>query len=209
MTAAYYDAQLKGAWDVILLPAVFADSIDLKSVACREVVVFVADLLLELPYFRREELDGTTAIGADHVVMTAPIVLMLVAGNAVVEGDFAGQAALRQQLQSAVDGGVADAGIFFLHHAMKFIGGKMVASFEEGVQNCVALRGLLQADVFEMAMKDLLGFADHLAGDGGLIIDALLQHGGWNRVRIPSGILKMKFIFSGARGRVEYNQRFP
>jgi hypothetical protein len=37
-----------------------------------------------------------------------------------------------------------------------------------------------------MAMKDLLGFADHLAGDGGLIIDALLQHGGWNRVRIPS-----------------------
>jgi hypothetical protein len=32
-----------------------------------------------------------------------------------------------------------------------------------------------------MAVKNVLGFADHLAGDGGLIIDALLQHGGWAR----------------------------
>jgi hypothetical protein len=31
-----------------------------------------------------------------------------------------------------------------------------------------------------MAVQDVLGFADHLAGDGGLIIDAFLQHGEWN-----------------------------
>jgi hypothetical protein len=31
-----------------------------------------------------------------------------------------------------------------------------------------------------VAVKDLLGLANHLAGDGGLIIDAVLQHGGWN-----------------------------
>jgi hypothetical protein len=29
-----------------------------------------------------------------------------------------------------------------------------------------------------MTVQDPLGFANHLAGDGGLIIDALLQHGG-------------------------------
>ena len=142
--------------------------------------------------------------------MTPTVVLVLVAGDAVVESDFAGQAALCQQLQRAVDGGVADAGIFFLHQAMKFVGGEMVAGFEESVQNGVALRGLLKPDVLEMAVKDLLGFADHLAGDGGLIIDALLQHGGWNRVRsnmvrIPSGILKMKFIFSGGQGHGAWN----
>jgi hypothetical protein len=57
MTPAYYDARSKGARDVVLLAAIFADSIDLKRVASGEVVVFVADLLLELPYFGREELD--------------------------------------------------------------------------------------------------------------------------------------------------------
>jgi len=117
--------------------------------------------------------------------MTATVVLVLVTGNAVVKSDFAGQAALSQQLQRAVDGGVADAGIFFLHQAMEFVGGKMVAGFEEGVQNGIALRGLFQANIFEMAVKDILGFTDHLAGYGRLIIDALLQHGGSNRVRIP------------------------
>jgi len=110
--------------------------------------------------------------------MTATVVLVLVAGNSVMKRNLAGQAALRQQLQRAVNGGVADAGIFFLHQAMEFVGGKMVASFEEGVQNGVALRGLLQANIFEVAVKDLLGFTDHLAGYGRLIIDALLQHGG-------------------------------
>ena len=119
-------------------------------------------------------------LGADHVVMAAAVVLVLVAGDAVVKGDFAGQAALGQQLQRAVDGGVADAGVFFLHQAVKFVGGKMVAGFEEGAQDGVALRRLLQADALQMPVKDLLGFADHLAGDGGLIIDALLQHGAWN-----------------------------
>jgi hypothetical protein len=55
-----------------------------------------------------------------------------------------------------------------------------------------------------MAVKDVLGFADHLAGDGGLIIDALLQHAG-ERVRIPPGILKMKFIFSGKQAPSVWN----
>jgi hypothetical protein len=63
---------------------------------------------------------------------------------------------------------------------MKLIGRKMVAGLEESMQNGVALRRLLQADSLEMPVQDPLGFTDHLAGDGGLIINALLQHGGWN-----------------------------
>jgi hypothetical protein len=31
-----------------------------------------------------------------------------------------------------------------------------------------------------VAVKDFLGFADHLPGDGELIIDSLLQHGDGN-----------------------------
>jgi hypothetical protein len=48
-----------------------------------------------------------------------------------------------------------------------------------------------------MAVKDVLGFAYHLAGDGGLIIDTLLEHGeaDW-KSGYHSGILKMKFNFT-------------
>ena len=113
-------------------------------------------------------------------MMAAAVVLVLVAGNAVVEGDFAGQAAFGEELQSAIDGGVADAGVFFLDKSVQFVGGEMVAGFEERVQDGVALGGLLEADALQVLVQDFLGFADHLAGDGGLIIDALPQHGGRN-----------------------------
>jgi hypothetical protein len=81
---------------IVLLAAVFADSIDLKGVTSSEVVVFAANLLFEAAYFLRKEFDGTAAAGADHVVMAAAVVLVLVAGNAVMEGDFAGQSAFGQ-----------------------------------------------------------------------------------------------------------------
>jgi hypothetical protein len=196
---------------VVLFAAVFADSINLKSVAGREVVILAADFLLELADFLGKEFDRTAAVGADHVMMAAAIVLVLVAGDAVMEGDFAGQAALCQQFESAVDGGVADAGVFFLHQAVKFVGGEMVAGFEKGMQDYVALRGLLESDALQMAVQYFLGLADHLAGDGGLIIDALLQHGGWNIVRIPSEHLENEIHFQRAAtlSRVEYNQSSP
>jgi phospholipid/cholesterol/gamma-HCH transport system ATP-binding protein len=47
------------------------------------------------------------------MVATA-VVLMLVAGNAIVKCHFTGQAALAQQLERAVDGGEADPRILFL-----------------------------------------------------------------------------------------------
>ena len=162
---------------MVLLATVFTDAIDLKRVPGGEVVILAADFLFELADFLRKEFDGTATTGTNHVVMTAAVVLVLEARDAIVECDFAGQAALRQQFQGAVDGGVADAGIFFLYQAVEFVGGKMVAGFKEGTQNGVALGGLLEADALQMLVKDVLGFADHLAGDGGLIIDALLQHG--------------------------------
>ena len=112
--------------------------------------------------------------------MAAPVVLVFVPSDAVVESDLAGQAALRQQFQRAVDGGVTDASILLLHQAVEFVGGEVVAGFKESVQNGITLRRLFQANGLQVAVKDLLGFADHLAGDGGLIIDTLLQHGLWN-----------------------------
>ena len=142
-----------------------------------EVVVFASDFLLELSHFLRKEFHGTAATGADHVMVAAAIVLMLVARDTVVEGDFGGESALGEKLQGTVDRGVTDTRIFFLHQTVQLVGGEVVARFQKSAENCVALGRLLQADVLEMAVQDVLSLAHHLARESGLIVDALLQHG--------------------------------
>src|SRR5579862_3971816 len=123
---------LRLLWTGRFLPsAFFADAINLERVAGGEIVVFPANFLLELARFLGKELHRAAAVSANHVVMAAAIVLVLIAGNAVVKGNFAGQAAFGEQLKSAVNGGVSDASIFFLHQAVKFVGREMVAGFEE------------------------------------------------------------------------------
>lgn len=91
---------------------------------------------------------------------------------------------------------------------MQFVGRKVIAGFEKRAQNGIALTGLFQAYALQMFVQDLLSFTHHLARDRWLIIDAILQHGGRTESRIPSAILKMKFIFSAGPHTVEYNQRF-
>ena len=159
-----------------LLSTIFTQAIDLERVPCGQVMVFAADVFFDFPDFGREEFHRRSALGAHHVVMAAAVVLVFVAGNAVVEGDFAGESALGEEFQSAINSGVADAGVFFLDETVKFVGGEVVTGFEEGAEDGVALRGLLESDIFEVAMKDVLRLADHLPRDGGLIIDALLQY---------------------------------
>jgi len=135
-----------------------------------------ANFLLQQFHFARKKLDGTAALGTNHVVMAAPVVLVFVACDAVVKGHFAGQSTFGQQLQGAVDRGVADSSVFFLHQPVQFIRRKMVARIEKRAQNRVPLRCLLQANPLEMTMENVLRLVHHLARDGGLVIDALLQH---------------------------------
>jgi hypothetical protein len=169
-----------------------------------------AYLLLELANLLREEFHGTPALGADHVVVAAAIVLMFVASDAIVKSDFAGEPTFGEQFQRAIHSGVTDAAIFFLDEAVEFVGREVIASLEESAQDRVALSRLLQADTFKVAVKDVLRFADHLAGDGGLIVDAFLQHL-WpsSESEYHPYNLKMKFVFVGCLEQVEYNQRFP
>src|SRR5439155_9710343 len=100
---------------------VFADTVDLESVATGFVVMLAPDLLLELVDFRREEFDRTAAIGADHMMMAAAAVLMFVAGDAVMKSHFAGESALSQQFESAVNGGESDLWVFLLHQTVKLV----------------------------------------------------------------------------------------
>jgi hypothetical protein len=164
-----------------LLLTFFANTINLEGVASGYVMVLASDLLLDFSDFLGEKLDRGAALRAHHVVMTAAVVLVLITGNAVVEGDFAGKSATGEELEGAVDGGEADAGIGFLDEAVQFVGRKMFARFQESSQNRVALFGLFQADAFEMLPKNSFGFADALRRDSRLIVDSFLQHVGRRR----------------------------
>ena len=142
------------------------------------VTVLTSDLPLDFSDFLREKFDRGAALCAYHVVMTAAVVLVLVTRDAVVKGDFAGQATTRQKLQRPVDGGETDARIGFLDQSVQFVGREMFTSFEEGPQNRAALFGLFESDAFEMLQENSFGLADALRRDGRLIVDSFLQHVG-------------------------------
>ena len=158
------------------LAALGTQAIDLKGVARGQEVMAAADLAFQSGHLGGKKLDGTAALGADHVMVAAAVVLVLIAGDAVVESDLAGESAISQQLKSAVHGAEADAGLFSLHEAVQFLDRKVLASAQEGAQDRVTLVCLLEADPFEMGAENFLGFAHHLRRDGVLIVNALLQH---------------------------------
>src|ERR1700686_2829126 len=128
----------------IFLAAVLADAVNLKGMPGSQVAIFTPDFLLHLTYITRKKFDRAPALGAYHVVMAAPVVLVLIACDAVVEGNFAGQSALRKQFQRTVNGRVPDAPIFFLHQAMQLVGGEVITGLQKGSQDAIPLRGLLQ-----------------------------------------------------------------
>jgi hypothetical protein len=159
---------------MILLAAVLADPVNLKSMACSDVSMFPSNFLLQAIHFRREELNRTAAFGADHVVMAPAIVLMLIAGDAVMKSDFARKTALGQQFQGAIDRGEADPKVLLLYQPVQLVSRKMFTSFQKGAQNGIALCGMFQSNTFEMTMQDALSLTDHLARDAGLVINAFL-----------------------------------
>jgi len=175
---------------LLRIAAFFANAVNLKGVACRNVMMLAADFLFDLSDFLGEKLDRRTAFGADHVVMIAAVVLMLVAGDAVVEGDLAGQSASGEKFQSSVDGGETDARIGLLDQAMQFVDGEVFAGFEERSENGVALSSLFEADATKMLQKNSFCFAHIFARDRRLIVDTLLQH--WDRSGLPAMIMRAK-----------------
>ena len=55
-------------------------------------------LILEIFYLGRKELDHSSALSADHVIVMLMIVMVLVVGLVVAKPDFACQSGLREQL---------------------------------------------------------------------------------------------------------------
>jgi hypothetical protein len=140
-------------------------------------MVPASDLFFDFPHLLGKELHRSAALGADHVMMPAPVVLMFVTRDAIVKSYLARQPTPRQQLQGPVNGGESDAWIGFPDQPMQFVDRKMFPGFKESPQNGAALSGLLQADAFKMPQKNPLGLEDVLWRDSRLIVDSFLQHG--------------------------------
>jgi hypothetical protein len=163
--------------DIIFLSACFTDAVDLKGVPGGYIAVLAAHLLFKLSHFRREKFYGRATRGANHVVMASPIVLVLIARNAIVKCDFAGQSAVGEEFQGPVHSGETDVGVFLLHQLVQFVGREMFPGFEKGPQNRAPLFCLLQTDAPQVSQENLLGLAHVLGRDARLIVDSFLQHG--------------------------------
>src|ERR1035437_7747064 len=124
-----------GQGALLFLLASLAYTVDLESVARRQVLVLAANFLLNAFDVAREELHRAAAFGANHVMMVAAIVLLFITGHAVIESNFAGQPALGQQLQSPIDSGKSDALVVFLDQPIQFVGGEVVMCVAKRAQD--------------------------------------------------------------------------
>jgi hypothetical protein len=77
--------------------AILANAIDLERVAAGQVMMLASNLPFDLADLRRKELDGRAAFGANHMVMAAAVVLVLITRDAIVKGDLARESASGEQ----------------------------------------------------------------------------------------------------------------
>ena len=106
---------------LLRIAAFFANAVDLKGMAGGHVTVLASDLLFDFSNLLREKFHRCAALRAHHVVVTAPVVLVLVARDAVMKGNFAGQATTGKQLQGPVDGGESDARVRLLDQSVQLV----------------------------------------------------------------------------------------
>lgn len=87
----------------MLALASIADTVNLEGVPRGDVAIPTAHILLNAFNLRREELHGAATLGANHVVMAATVVLVLVTRNPIMELDRTGKPTIGEKLQGAVD----------------------------------------------------------------------------------------------------------
>lgn len=166
----------KSDYFAAFLAAIFADAVNLEVMARGVEMIFTANLFFQLVYFRREKLNRSVALRADHVMVIAAVELVFITRHAVREWDSASQSTLRQQFERAVNGGKADLGVFLADEAEKLVGGKMIARFKKGAQDGIALVSMFQPNTFQVLVKNLLRFAHGFARRRRMIVNPSLQH---------------------------------
>ena len=115
--------------------------------------------VLECFQFGRKELDDSAALGADHVIVVLMFVVVFVVRAAVAKTNFAREARFGQELERAIDGGLADGRVLSLHQPVEVFDREMFFGTQKNIQNQVTLRRTLQPPLLDVFKKDFLLFS--------------------------------------------------
>jgi hypothetical protein len=129
---------------LLALLASGAQAEDLQPVTAHGKIVLLDNLLLQALDTQALELDDLSTIGADKVVVVMVTLAGLVKGLPGAEVPLLGDAALGEQLQGAVDGGITDAGMLATNPEIQTLGGKMIGGVQKFVKDRLPLAGRLQ-----------------------------------------------------------------
>jgi hypothetical protein len=114
----------------------------------------LANPALDVLKLGRKKLDRIATCGANHVMVRPTVQAEFVARHSILELDLIGEAALRQELEGAVNSRITDAGIALPHKPMQLLSAEVVVCGEKHVENTVTLRTLLEALFAQMSGKD-------------------------------------------------------
>ena len=107
----------------MLSAAVDADADDAQQVLGDFEAMLGGHRVLDGFEFGGVKLDDLAALRTDHVVVMLVFVVVFVVGASIAEPDFACEPRFGEEFQGSIDGGLADARIFFLHQTVEiFVG---------------------------------------------------------------------------------------
>src|SRR2546422_3758225 len=136
------------------LAALGADAVELHAVASHHEAEEAPDAVLEALQLLARELDDLAAALADDVVVVLALGLdRLEARLAVVEVTLGGEPDLLEQLERAVDGGVADSRVHLLDRRVELLDREVPRSPEKNTGNVVPLRGRLEAPLAQRLLE--------------------------------------------------------
>jgi hypothetical protein len=135
------------------------DTDDPKQMLCDFESMFRSHCVLDRFEFGRKEFDDLSAFGADHVIVVLVFVVVFVVRAAVAKTNLARQAGIRQQLQCAIDGCVANGGIFLLHESIEIFAGEVLFLSQKDLKDQIALGGALQSLFLNVLKKNFLLFS--------------------------------------------------
>ena len=140
-------------------PTVRANANDAQQVLRNFKPVLCGHRILQRFEFRREKLDDLAALGTDHVIVMLMFVIMFVVRTSIAEAHFTGESGFSQNLERAIDGSLADGGVFLLHESIKVFIREVFFGAQKNIQDEVTLRRALQPVLLNVFKKDFLLFS--------------------------------------------------
>lgn len=137
------------------MPASGAVAVHLQLVALDLIMVSLGQLLLQVLQGRFLKLLDLAATQAAQMIMQGLAVNVLVMPVAVAKIDFPDEAAIHEQGQRPVDGGLGDLGALALKQQIEFVHVKVAVPGKDLAENLFALGSAPQPPPADIILKDL------------------------------------------------------